>query len=185
MSPSSNNFILRKNKCKPCGLKWTPLCLLSRQINNCLVKDFLLCFYGGEFYVWSLFTGLLSPFYELFLPSGKFQLRSSMSHLWPFVFWAQKPAYARLVPMTGKHSEKCTYTVHGDSKAKCNAKCTLQDRMLLLTFKLAMKWNFTLDKNSSSLQMHVIWPFVNDFFFFYYNFKSKLCLRVKRQSSLW
>lgn len=168
MSPSTNNFILRKNKFKPCGLKWTPLCLLARQINNCLVKDFLLCFYGGEFYVWSLFTGLLSPFYELLLPSGKFQLWSSMSHLWPFVCWAQKPAHARLVPTTGKHSEKCTYTVHGDSKAKCNAKCTLQDRRLLLTFKLAMKWNFTLDKNSSISQVHIICPFVNNIFSFFF-----------------
>lgn len=40
MSPSTNNFILRKDKFKPCGVNRTALRLLARQINNCLVKVF-------------------------------------------------------------------------------------------------------------------------------------------------
>lgn len=105
MSPSTNNFILRKNKFKLCGLNWTPLCLLARQINNCLVKVFLLCFLWWWFLCLKSFYGPLVLFYELLLPSGKFQLWSSVSLLWPFDCWSQEPVLARLMPMTGKHTE--------------------------------------------------------------------------------
>lgn len=93
MSSSTKNFILRKDQFKPGGL-------LARQINNCLVKVFFCSFYGSVFYVWSNFMGLLSTFYELHLQSGKFQLWSYMSHLWPFVCWFQDQMLVRIVPST-------------------------------------------------------------------------------------
>ncbi len=55
-----------------------------------------------------------------------------------------------------ENTVKNVHTQCMETVKRCDAKCTLQDRRLLLTFKLAMKLHFTLDKNSSILQMHII-----------------------------